>query len=84
MTVDNEKFTWLYYYLISIFIMPIQIIVSIIMIFIYIGVSFSSGLGVIILSFFVNFLIGKLNWKTQKQVMDAKDDRTKATNEFFS
>jgi ABC-type bacteriocin/lantibiotic exporter with double-glycine peptidase domain len=50
----------------------------------YIGISFLAGLGVIFVTFILNLFIGKLTWTLNKQLMTAKDERTKKANELFS
>lgn len=52
--------------------------------FYYIGISFLAGCGVIVLTSVLNFFMGKLTWRLQKELMKAKDERTKQANELFS
>lgn len=54
------------------------------MMYYYIGISFLAGLIAIFFTSGMNYLIGKFNWRLNKKIMEAKDKRTRATNELFS
>lgn len=58
---------------------PLQIIVALVLMYWYIGISFLSGLGVIILLFFSSYFISKKTIHYNEEVLKAKDERMKVT-----
>ncbi|CAD8048099.1 unnamed protein product [Paramecium sonneborni] len=84
MQVDLQRILNLNIAVSQVIFLPFQIGISFYLLFDFIGVSCLAGLGVMILGLLANFLLGRWGWKLQKQVMVAKDKRTKQAHEIFS
>ncbi|CAD8149098.1 unnamed protein product [Paramecium pentaurelia] len=84
MQVDLQRILQLNIAVASVIFLPFQIGISFYLLFDFIGVSCLAGFGVMILGLLINFLLGRWGWKLQKQVMVAKDNRTKQAYEIFS
>ncbi|CAD8112763.1 unnamed protein product [Paramecium primaurelia] len=83
MQVDTMKLQWFGWYLSQIMLMPLQIGISIYMMFKFIGIAFLGGLGVIILTAIFNIYVGKIIMDYQIMMMKNKDLRTNCANEIF-
>ncbi|CAD8141597.1 unnamed protein product [Paramecium octaurelia] len=84
MQVDLQRILQFNIAVASVIFLPFQIGISFYLLFDFIGISCLAGLGVMILGLLINFLLGRWGWRLQKQVMVAKDNRTKQAHEIFS
>lgn len=50
----------------------------------FIGISFLSGIAVMVLTITLTFVFSKISIKANEKVLNAKDDRMKVTEEIFS
>jgi len=81
---DLENIYNLFYNLFSIVILPLQIIIGLVIMYYYVDLAFLAGVAVVFLMTLLNFLIGKLYLGFQAQVMAAKDERIKGSNEMLN
>ncbi|CAK90929.1 unnamed protein product (macronuclear) [Paramecium tetraurelia] len=84
MQVDLQRILQFNIAVASVIFLPFQIGISFYLLFDFIGISCLAGFGVMILGLLTNFLLGRWGWRLQKQVMVAKDNRTKQAHEIFS
>ncbi|CAK67068.1 unnamed protein product (macronuclear) [Paramecium tetraurelia] len=84
MQVDAGKLQFVTYYLGVALLVPIQLIVTIYLMFVYIGLSFLGGFGIMLLTAVWNTMIGKFLMKYQQTMMKEKDKRTNCANQIFS
>ncbi|CAD8105461.1 unnamed protein product [Paramecium primaurelia] len=84
MQVDAGKLQFVTYYLGVALLVPIQLILTVYLMFVYIGLSFLGGFGIMILTAVWNTLIGKFLMKYQQTMMKEKDKRTNCANQIFS
>ena len=84
MQVDSQKFRDLPFHLGGVIFLPLQLILAIVLMYRVIGISFSAGLGMILLSIIWNLVISKFLADNQKKLMIEKDKRMKTANEFIS
>lgn len=63
---------------------PLSFAVCFAFLFYYLGVSFFSGIGVFIISFFFNLYFGMLIGKYWSSIMTVKDERMNITTEVLS
>ncbi|OWY98420.1 ABC transporter, partial [Phytophthora megakarya] len=68
----------------SLWIIPIQIVVVVYMLYDVIDIAAFAGLGVIALSMLVRFVIAKLSGSAFEDIMTFKDDRMKTIKEVFN
>jgi ABC-type bacteriocin/lantibiotic exporter with double-glycine peptidase domain len=68
----------------SLIFIPIQVIVAIYLMYSFIGISFLSGLLVMILSMLFTFFLMKIQAKLNAKLSKAKDSRMKVTEEILS
>ncbi len=50
----------------------------------FIGISFLSGVGVMLVTIFMTFVCAKISIKANENVLKAKDQRMKVTEEIFN
>ena len=81
--VDSEKIEWIIQDAPGLFINPIKIIVYIIMLFNYFGISFLAGLITLIILVSINAKIFSAYNKIQQEYLKKKDSRMKITTEIF-
>ncbi|CAD8052568.1 unnamed protein product [Paramecium sonneborni] len=84
MQVDLQRILNLNIAIAQVIFLPFQIGISFFLLFDFIGISCLAGLGIMIMGLLANFLLGRRGWRLQKQVMIAKDKRTKQAYEIFS
>ena len=60
------------------------LVVSIIYLFSYLGLSFLVAIGVLLIAFLYNFLLGWLDSKAWRIIMKRKDERMNATTETLN
>lgn len=63
---------------------PIILILSIAFLFYYLGLSFFAGIGVLVLGFITNFILGMISAILWKTLMTKKDERMNSTTETLS
>ena len=81
--VDSEKIEWIIQDAPGLFINPIKIIVFIIMLFHYFGISFFAGLIILIILVFINGKIFDQYNIIEQEYLNKKDSRMKITTETF-
>ena len=81
--VDSEKIEWIIQDAPGLFINPIKIIVYIIMLFHYFGISFFAGLIILIILVFINGKIFDQYNIIEQEYLKKKDSRMKITTETF-
>src|ERR1017187_9590952 len=63
---------------------PIILVIAIIFLFFYLGLSFLAGIAVFVIGFIVNFILGMANASLWKKMMDKKDTRMNKTTESLN
>jgi ATP-binding cassette subfamily C (CFTR/MRP) protein 1 len=63
---------------------PIQVLIGLWLMYNFIGVSFLSGIGVMLITIGCTFICSKISVKANENVLKAKDERMKVTEEIFS
>ena len=63
---------------------PIQVLVGLWLMYNFIGVSFLSGVGVMLITIALTFVCAKISIKANEDVLKAKDERMKVTEEIFN
>ncbi|KAG1695175.1 hypothetical protein DVH05_020816 [Phytophthora capsici] len=81
---DVDNVLWAAFQINSLWIIPIQIVVVVYMLYYVIDLAAFAGLGVIAVSMLVSFIIAKISGDTFEQVMEFKDDRMKTIKEVFN
>ena len=71
--------TYMGFQLSAVIVIPFQIIIGIIMMYNFIGVSFVSGIGTMVIMIFCTFLTAKKSIKYNEDVLVVKDERMKVT-----
>ncbi len=64
--------------------LPMLIVVCIIVLFIYLGISFFAGLGIFAITFLTNIILGRLAARMQKAYMKKSDARVNTTSEALN
>jgi len=72
------------WYLSNVINFPIVLIVGIYLMYDSVGISFLSGIGIMVIMGFVNALCGKFYLKLTKSVMVKKDERMSGTTEILN
>ena len=67
----------------AVLIAPLQIIVGIFMMHHFIGISFLSGIGVMLVTIFCTYLFQKRSYKFNEKILKKKDERMKVTQEML-
>jgi ABC-type multidrug transport system fused ATPase/permease subunit len=80
---DVERMTYAGFQLAAIFYGPIQIIFALIMMYVYVGVPFFSGVGVILVLMGINYFLSKRVNYYNEEVLKAKDERMKVVEEML-
>jgi ATP-binding cassette subfamily C (CFTR/MRP) protein 1 len=63
---------------------PIQVLIGLWLMYNFIGISFLSGVGVMLVTIFMTFVCAKISIKANENVLKAKDQRMKVTEEIFN
>jgi hypothetical protein len=84
MQVDSEKLIDCCFYISFIFSFPFQFGIAATILFFNIGYSFCIGLGIILVLFAINFVIGVYLNKYNALALKSKDKRMKLIDEFIS
>lgn len=79
--VDAGMLFWLCFQMTDIMQIPLVLIYAFTYLFVTLGVSFLSGVGVFVLAFFANACVGLKLQKLNKSLMARKDERMNCTNE---
>lgn len=82
--VDAEVLLLICFDMPTIIKFPVILILSISFLFYYLGLSFFSGIGVLLLAFVVNFILGMISANLWKVMMQKKDMRMNSTTEALS
>lgn len=69
--------------LVSLFLVPIQIILGMLLLYYYIGISFLVGVGVMALLMILTLTFTKISTTANDELLKAKDARMKVTEEIF-
>jgi ATP-binding cassette subfamily C (CFTR/MRP) protein 1 len=80
---DAERMTYAGLQLASFFYGPMQIIFALIMMYFYVGISFLVGTSVIAFVMVFNYIVSKKINKLNEEVLKAKDERMKVTEEML-
>lgn len=81
--VDAERMTYMGYQLAALLVAPIQIIVGVLLMYFFIGVSFVSGIVTMLVMIICTFFLSKKAVALNEQVLKAKDARMKVTQEML-
>ena len=81
--VDGPKLGYMLIYCPFLFIYPLQIIVYLILLFHYLGVSFSFGVIPLFMFLIINFFIFKKYANFENELLEKKDIRMEVTTETF-
>ena len=84
MQVDAQKLKDLPQYLGGVLFLPVQLGIAVAIMYQVIGFSFLAGIGVLLITFVLNFWISKYLTNYQKKFLEAKDVRMKLANEIIS
>ena len=84
MQVDAMKLDYLFQVISGVIIFPLQLAAGIYIMYYLVGIAFLPGFGIILLMSVVNYGLGKLYMKYQKNVMEEKDIRMKISNEILN
>lgn len=71
--VDSERMTDLGFQLASLLVTPIQIIGGIVLMYWFIGISFLSGIGVMLLTILITFFLSKFMVRYNNGILKTKD-----------
>lgn len=82
--VDAQRMTYMGFQLTALIFTPLQVILGLWLMYNFIGISFLSGIGVMILTITLTFVFSKISIKANENVLKAKDERMKVTEEIFS
>lgn len=83
-SVDAQMFADLTMYLNIVWSGPLQIFISLFMLWRYIGVAALAGLATMTLFIPLNILVSRINKKFRKKKMTITDSRIKTTNEILN
>lgn len=75
--------TYMGYQLSSLLFAPLQIIIGIIMMYNFIGISFLAGMGAMIFTISITYIVAKKSIKYNEEMLLVKDQRMKATQEML-
>ncbi|KAH7489125.1 ABC transporter C family member 9 [Phytophthora ramorum] len=81
---DVDNVLWAAFQINSLWIIPIQIVVVVYMLYAVIDMAAFAGLAVIASSMLVSFIIAKLSGSTFEDIMKHKDERMKTIKEVFN
>lgn len=76
--------TYMGFQLSALIFTPLQVIIGIWLMYNFIGISFLSGIAVMILTITLTFVFSKISIKANENVLKAKDKRMKVTEEIFN
>lgn len=75
--------TYMGFQLVALLYTPIQIIIGLVLLYIYIGISFLAGMGVMIVLMLFTLVFSKVVSKNNDKLLKAKDARMKITEEIL-
>lgn len=81
---DANRFSMVTSYLAMMVVLPIQLIIGMVSIGVYLGVAIFPGVAVLFLTSIVTFILGKISKRQNEQYMEAKDKRLKTVAEIFN
>ncbi|CAD8193906.1 unnamed protein product [Paramecium pentaurelia] len=82
--VDAQKLILITSYISSVLMIPLQLGISLYLMYSMIGLSFLIGCTIILIMILFNIFTGKQIVKSQRKLLKDKDERTKIANEIFS
>jgi ATP-binding cassette subfamily C (CFTR/MRP) protein 1 len=82
--VDAQRMTYMGFQLTALIFTPIQVLIGLWLMYNFIGISFLSGVGVMVVTIFMTFVCAKISIKANENVLKAKDERMKVTEEIFN
>lgn len=82
--VDAQRMTYMGFQLTALIFTPLQVIIGLWLMYSFIGISFLSGVAVMIMTITLTFVFSKISIKANESVLKAKDERMKVTEEIFS
>lgn len=71
--VDAQRMTYMGFQLTALIFTPLQVIIGLWLMYNFIGISFLSGIGVMILTITLTFVFSKISIKANENVLKAKD-----------
>lgn len=75
--------TYMGFQLVALLYTPIQIIIGLVLLYMYIGISFLAGMGVMIVLMLFTLVFSKVVSKNNDKLLKAKDARMKITEEIL-
>ena len=78
-TTDAQKLTTISYQMTALLFMPLQFTIALFLMYYFIGVSFLSGIAVMILAILINFFLQRIALRLNEKLLKAKDGRMKVT-----
>lgn len=75
--------TYMGFQLVALLYTPIQIIIGLVLLYMYIGISFLAGMGVMIVLMLFTLVFTKVVSKNNDKLLKAKDARMKITEEIL-
>ncbi|GAB9467839.1 Multidrug resistance-associated protein 1 [Globisporangium polare] len=83
-TTDVQNILMAAYFLHEVWVLPLEIVIALLMLFAVVGYATFAGLGVIFIVLFINNALARGQARTFASVMRLKDERMKVVNELFS
>uniref|UniRef100_K3WSA3 Uncharacterized protein n=1 Tax=Globisporangium ultimum (strain ATCC 200006 / CBS 805.95 / DAOM BR144) TaxID=431595 RepID=K3WSA3_GLOUD len=83
-TSDMDNFIWVSFSLNSLWVVPIQIVVVVYLLYMVLGLAAFAGAGVMILLLFANYFVSQSYATAYETLMDLKDNRMKVVKEVFN
>jgi len=71
--VDAQRMTYMGFQLTALIFTPLQVIIGLWLMYNFIGISFLSGIGIMILTITLTFVFSKISIKANENVLKAKD-----------
>ncbi len=75
--------TYMGFQLVALICTPIQIVIGLVLLYMYIGVSFLAGMGVMVILMLFTLTFSKVVAKNNDKLLKAKDTRMKITEEIL-
>ena len=82
--VDSSRLTYAAWELSSVINLPITLGVGVYLMWASVGITFLSGVGVILMMSLVNFVFSKIYFKLSEKVMEKKDERMAVATEILN
>jgi len=82
--VDSERLNYTAWDLANVITLPVVLSVGIYFMWVSVGISFLSGLGVILVMSLINFVFSKMYFKISEKTMEKKDERMAVATEILN